>query len=327
MKRTKQPRRVSTSTLINMCLGAVVVLMAVFAYFYLKQRVPGPIKAVVDLTKETLILPPTYKYNIYAPDSSPLNRPMALALDGRGNVYVSDAANNQIQVFTLDGKWVRRWGRFGRLPGQFDFPFGIAVRDNKVYVGDRENGRIQIFTPDGKYLGMIPDRKKHKDLQFIPLGVHAGPDGRLYVTSKDNRVLIFDRDDNLVAEFGRSGPTPGALSYPNGIAVDRQGRIWVADSNNGRVQVFGPDGKQVVLTLTGFSVPQGITIDSRDRVWVADPNQQIIQAYDLNGNLLWTIGERGEGDGQWNFPNAVVSTGDRVFVSDRENARIVVFGF
>lgn len=324
MKRLK---RIKTSTLINACLLTTVVLMGVFGYFYLKQRVPAPIKAVVLTAKEAADVPPSFKRNIYGPGSSPLNRPLMVALDPQGRVFVADSGNNQIQVFSREGKWLRRLGRFGRGSGQFDFPFGLTVRNGKLYVSDRENSRIQIFGLDGTPTGVIPDPKKHGDLRFIPLGLFTGADGRLYVSTKGSQILVFDANDKLEREFGQPGPLPGMLSYPNGLAVDRQSRIWVADSNNGRVQVFSADGKRVIYSLEGLAVPQGITIDEKDRAWVADPLQHKVTAYDMNGKLIWEIGNRGENDGEWNFPAGVAAFGSEIYVVDRENARIVVYGF
>lgn len=326
--QTGPERRVKLSTLVNVLLGMAVALMAVFGYFYLKQQAPKPIKALVDIGVELANVPPRWRANIVPPPSSSLNRPLMVAVDEkRGEVYVADTSNNRIQVFSRDGKWLRRFGRFGRGPGEFDFPYTIAIRNGYLYVADRDNKRIQILQPDGKFVAQIPDPKKHKNLEFVPLGLFAGGDGNLYVTSKDNRVLVFDKDDKLIREFGKGGYLPGQLSYPNGVVVDKAGQIWVTDSNNARIQVFSPDGSRVIRVIEGFTVPQGISIDEKGRIWVADPIQHKVYAYDSNGTLIWTIGERGMDEGQFNFPSGVFAAGKDIYVVDRENARIVVFGF
>lgn len=321
-------KRVKLSTLLNWCLGAALLLLIIFAYFYLRQRVPKPVEAVVDTGRAVLNLPPSYRRTIYGPAGSPLNRPLMAAADPeRGEIYVSDSATAQIHVFSRDGRWLRKFGKPGRGPGEFDFPMGVAVRGDRVYVADRENGRVQILTREGKYLGQIPDPKKHAGISLVPLGVHAGADGHLYVTSKDNRILVFDAQDRLVREFGQGGYLPGQFSYPNAVVVDRRGRIWVADSNNARLQITSPDGRRVEREITGFTVPQGMAVDERGRVWVVDPLQHKLYAYNEEGRLLWELGERGEDDGQFNFPSGVTTLGSEIFVVDRGNSRVVVFGF
>lgn len=328
-ERSRAPRKVRLATVLNVTLGAVIVLMAVFGYFYLRQRVPGPVKVVAGVGRELANLPPAWKRNITGPASSPLNRPLMVTVDDDGLVYVADTSNEQIQVFDRDGRWVRKFGRLGRGPGEFDFPFGLAIRNGRLYVADRENGRIQILEKNGRPVGQIPDPNKHKGLTLVPLGLFAGRDGNLYVSSKDNRILVFDREDKLVRQFGVGGPLPGQLSYPNGLVVDSRGRIWVSDSNNARIQVFSPDGRRVERIIEGFAVPQGIAIDDRDRVWVVDPLQHKLYVYDRDGNAVWDppLGQRGTDNGQWNFPSGVFVKGDEIYVVDRGNSRIVVYGF
>lgn len=321
-------RRVKVSTLLNWCFGAALILIGVFGYFYLKQRAPLPVGAMMDTGRTVLNIPPPFRRTIYGPASSPLNRPLMVAVHTlTGEIYVADTSNNQIQVFARDGMWLRRFGRTGRGPVQFDFPYSLALRGERLYVADRENSRIQILTREGRYLGQIPDPQKNPGLGLVPLGLHAGRDGNLYVTTKDNHVLVFDQNDRLIREFGKGGYLPGQFSYPNAIVLDRRGRLWVSDSNNARVQIISADGQRVERIISGFAVPQGMAIDDNGRVWVADPLQHKLYAYGEDGQFLWEVGDRGEGDGQFNFPSGVATYGSEFFVVDRGNNRVVIFGF
>jgi len=89
------------------------------------------------------------------------------------------------------------------------------------------------------------------------------------------RIARFTRDGAFVAEFGRRGAGPGELRTPHGIAVDRDGRIYVADRENARLQVFGRDG--ALLAIWGnerVGRPWAVTIGPDDFVYVVDGGDQ-----------------------------------------------------
>src|SRR5260370_21376307 len=76
-----------------------------------------------------------------------------MALDGIGNIYVVDSDNNRVQKFNASsGAFVKAWGRYGKLPGQFDGPTSVAIdRNSNVYVTDTGNGRVERFLANGTF--------------------------------------------------------------------------------------------------------------------------------------------------------------------------------
>jgi len=68
------------------------------------------------------------------------------------NIYMVDSAFNRIDVFSYEGKLIRRWGKKGTEPGNFESPHGIAIYQNLVFITDPGNARIQVFTLDGKFV-------------------------------------------------------------------------------------------------------------------------------------------------------------------------------
>ena len=107
------------------------------------------------------------------------NYPHGIAVDAHGHVYVTDPGNGRIQEFTSNGRFLRKWGDFGRDPSEFEDPMDVAVdpQSNDVYVADTHNSRIQKFTSTGQFLASW-GRFGHKFGQFdYPDGVAVDAQG------------------------------------------------------------------------------------------------------------------------------------------------------
>lgn len=237
------------------------------------------------------------------------NLPRTLARDSQGNFYVADTENKRIQKFDTSGKWLHSFGSIGKENGQFAAiaedsvgtgPGGIAVdAKGNIYVADTWNHRIQKFDGEGRFITTwgaflsLTDANsvgdKNIDSKFYgPRGVAVGPDGNVYVTDTGNkRVLIFGEDGKFVRKIDsglsptKTAPSypftqPGELNEPIGIAVDAQGNVYVADTNNKRIQKFDAAGKPV----TQFAIP--------GNDWAPGPYLEPFLAVDGTGNVYAT---------------------------------------
>lgn len=167
-----------------------------------------------------------------------LVRPAGLVLD-HDELFVADAANHRIEVFALDGRPLRRLGRRGVQPGEFNFPTHIAVDPSgHLLVTDALNGRIQVLDRDGTPVRVIGRLGDSSGQLSRPKGVAADPLGHVYVADAlfDN-FQVFDGDGRFLLPVGRTGRRPGEFWLPSGIATSGR-HILVADSYNQRVQVF-----------------------------------------------------------------------------------------
>jgi DNA-binding beta-propeller fold protein YncE len=170
--------------------------------------------------------------------------PAAIAIDAKGNLYISDEALQRISIFDAQGRFLAKWGVKGNAAGKFDRPAGMTFDlDQHLLVVDGLNNRIQRYTTDGRFLGQW-GQGGHGPGEFnLPWGIAVDRAGDVYVADwRNDRLQKFDAQGKFLASFGASGRGDGEFSRPAGVAVDAEGIIYVADWGNERVQVLSPDG-------------------------------------------------------------------------------------
>ena len=162
-----------------------------------------------------------------------------------------------------------------------------------------------------------------------PYGLTQDSQGRLIVADPGQRVVhIFDFERRKYKSLrgGRRQP----FRSPIGVAVDAADNIYVSDSVRARIYVFNKKGKFLRALgdprrSAGFGRPTGIAIDTARRlIYLADALRHQVLVLDLGGALLKTIGRRGRGSGEFNYPTALALDGDHLYVVDAMNFRIQV---
>jgi len=260
--------------------------------------------------------------------------PHHAAIDGSGNIYVTDTLNNRIVKLDSSGRLIAEWGGAGSGNGQLREPYGIAI-DQKggVYVADTGNHRIQKFSSDGSYLfewGI----QGIGDGQFNnPVGIAISPDGNVYVAEWSNsRIQKFDPNGAYLAEWGSYGYGNGQFRNPIGIAIDRNGDVYVTETEGNRVQKFDSDGAYLaewgsIGNGNGqFDYPRSIAIDGNGKVYIGDSNNHRIQVFSANGTYLEQWGSLGDGSGQFRSPGGIALDGSgNIYVVDSGNGRIQKF--
>ncbi len=253
------------------------------------------------------------------------------------------------------------FGREGPAEGELQDPRGIAVsQDGSVYVADSGNHRIQLFSADGTFkdtwgFRSVADQETGAALGFNePWDVALAEDGHVYVADTWNhRIVKLDEEGDVVTWWGRFGQAePGdgaagrALFYgPRGVAVApfappgettdvtaESPLIYVADTGNKRVQVFGADGDFASQWGGGgteegqLDEPVGIALGPEGDIYVADTWNRRIQVFSAAGDFLreWPI--RGWDSGiPEEKPYLAVDDQGHVYVTDPGRYRVLVF--
>lgn len=208
---------------------------------------------------------------------------VAVATDAQDWVYVFNRGEHPVIVFDRDGAFIRSWGE-----GLFARPHGICIGpDGAVYCTDDLDHTVRKFNPEGRLLltlgtSGIPSDTGATSVDYrtilragppfhYPTNVALAPDAELYVSDGygNARVHKFSTAGRLLFSWGEPGNGPGQFHVPHGIAVDRHGTVYVADRENSRIQLFGPDGA-FHSEWTDVARPCQVFIDSVENVYVAE---------------------------------------------------------
>lgn len=239
----------------------------------------GPFDLALDASGRLLVTdPPSYCVlsldEAYKPDfgfggpgaaAGKMNFPKGIAVDGNGLVYVADCNNCRVQIFSPTGEFLRVIGSIGSIGGTFANPQGVhADAEGRLLVADTRNHRIQIFR-GSDLVAVIGDLGDGEDQFRLPTACVTGPEGDIFVLdSKHCLVKVFGKDLKFRRCFGGVGSAPGLLNLPQGMTLDDRGHLWIADTNNHRLQEFTLEGTLVsVLGRHGrgpgeFDGPTGV---------------------------------------------------------------------
>ncbi|MCL4396331.1 MAG: hypothetical protein M1482_16280 [Chloroflexi bacterium] len=232
--------------------------------------------------------------------------PVDVFVDHDGRIAVVDYNNDRVQLILPDGTFVCKWTGFNK-------PEKVAQDSAKnYYVADTDNGRVvRLASCGGQGVAWSAG---------WPRGVGVGPDDSVYVADWNGQVHKYDSSGNVVTSWGTSGSVNvggaleavrldaagnlyvisgntvvklksdgnrltswGAFNFPQDVFVDQSNNVFVADSNNNRVQKFSNDG--VLLATIGqgdLYAPNGVSVDSKGNLYVADTGHNRVAIFAPN---------------------------------------------
>ena len=208
--------------------------------------------------------------------------------DVDGNIWVVERCGQNscvgrdgfapIHMYDANGRWVRSFGE-----GMLVFPHGIYVDfDGNVWVtdggaeGDRGH-QVFKFSPEGSVLMTLGEAGLAgggSDRFNAPTDVVVALNGDVFVADGhtadgNNRIVKFSRDGRFILSWGMTGSGPGEFLVPHALAIDSQGRIFVGDRDNNRIQIFDQDGELLEEWLA-FGRPSGLFVSADDTIYVSD---------------------------------------------------------
>ena len=207
------------------------------------------------------------------PAGQSLGTVSAIATDSQDRVYAFQRAEPPVVIFDRNGEFLSSWGN-----GNFVDPHGLFIKDDIVYVTDREGSTAMRYTLDGKPLQIIGTLGEYSDTGCEVTGAvcprSAGPfnyitemvphpSGDLYISDgyRNARVHRFSKDGTLVSSWGEPGKGgPNEFHLPHSLVVGQDGRIYLCDRENSRIQVFSAEGEYITM-WTDMQRPLDISQD------------------------------------------------------------------
>jgi DNA-binding beta-propeller fold protein YncE len=264
-----------------------------------------------------------------------MGAPASVAFDSKGHMFVLTRGEKAFFEFDRDGAFVRAFG--DRL---FTRAHGLYIdRDDDLWATDVSGHVVLKLSPQGDVLLTLGTKGEAGEWNEAtgsrkldqPNDVAIGANGDVFVVQGhtpgpkgDPRVLKFDKNGRFVKSWGGKGAGPGQFQVAHAIAIDREGRLWVADRENQRIEIFTPDGA-FVREIHYAGLPCDLDIGRRSIFMVNGFAGQLLEL-DLRGNVLAALGKPGSGPGEFGEAHMVgVSRKGEVFVADTVNATLTKF--
>lgn len=257
------------------------------------------------------------------------NKPRSVGVDGDDNIYVVDLTG-RVQKFSPDGGYLLGWQMpetdKGKAKGMCTGLDGniilIEPHYTRVNHFDREGGLVHQWGENGREVGQL----------IFPRGIAVAPDGAIWISeySFAERLQKFaPGGTNVLFSIGEPGAGPRQFNRAEGLGINEEGQVFVADSCNHRIQIFSADGEFLreygrAGSLPGeMSYPYDIRIDADGRQIVCEFGNSRIQVFDSEDEVVEIIGEAGSEPGRFSNPWSIaLDSKGNLIVADSMNHRV-----
>lgn len=208
-----------------------------------------------------------------------------VATDSNDRVYVFNRSEHPLIVYDRDGHFLGSWGE-----GVFTRPHGITITGDVVYAADDSDHTVRKFTLDGKLLMTMGTLNVPSDTGYRsdqpaslttiersagpfnrPTRLSVAPNGDLYVADGygNARIHQFTAEGQLIRSWGAPGSGPSQFNLPHSVWVHTDGRVFVCDRENDRIQIFDLEGRHLD-TWTNVTRPGDLYIDADENVYIGE---------------------------------------------------------
>lgn len=262
-------------------------------------------------------------------DSMFLHRPISVAVDEQGTVFVGDFG---LGIVGMDLVAHKMW-RFADVSQKsLTTPAGVAVDSKFVYATDANTNTFATFDKQGHFIQSLSLNDGIKR----PVGVAVDEARNLVVmvNGGENTVLLFDRSLKLIKKIGSRGDKVGQFNFPTFCCMVPKIGFAISDTGNFRIQIFDYAGKylrsfgKVGDTSGTFSRPKGVAVDPDGNLYVVDSTFSNFQVFQLDGQVLTHVGQGGADKAMFQVPTGIAIGRDgAIYVADEINARIQRFQY
>jgi DNA-binding beta-propeller fold protein YncE len=256
---------------------------------------------------------------------------IADAVDGHGNLWVTDYGNNRVQEFSSTGQFIAAYGSVGSGHGQFSGPTGITINQStgNVYVGDCANSRIEELNSTGEYVRTFGSAGSEPGQMGCPHGVKVDPSGNVWVADPEhNRIEEFSATGSFIATYGTKGSGEGQFNFPNSLTFSG-GNIYVVDTENQRIEELSSTGKYIRqfgaegIGSGEFLEAADIATDPAGNIYVLDTVDDRVQEFSASGTFLAKFASAGSGEGQLGGADGMaINAAGTAYIVDTANSRI-----
>ncbi|MDX2250241.1 MAG: kelch repeat-containing protein [Bacteroidia bacterium] len=259
-------------------------------------------------------------------------QPTGVAVNSRGHVFVFNKGFRQLEEFDAHGSFVRSLGQ-----GLFKDPHGLRIdKEDNIWTTDLESHVVIKLSPEGRVLMVLGqnntsglyDSVRQRVLFFKPADIAFSENGDLYIADGygNSRMVRLDKSGNLIRAWGKKGGGQGDFDNPHNVVIPPNGRVYVADRNNRRIQVFNANG-DFIAAWTHLGKPWGLTLSPDNHIYMTDGDVEKILKLDLEGNIKGII-HCGPGTqlGQMHAAHGIASGPDGgIYVTEVLNWRVQKF--
>ena len=225
----------------------------------------------------------------------------AVGVDSKNQVYTFTRTDHPMMVFDSDGNFLRSWGE-----GILNDAHGLCFdAEDNMYFVDRSSQVVMKFTADGRKVFELGNRDQASDTGYTqenrtvtraggpfhhPTDIAMSATGEFYVSDGYRNCCVhkFSADGTLLFSWGEPGEGPGQFRLPHSV-WEAKGRVYVADRENNRIQIFTPQGEFLDI-WPGLLRPCDIFVDDNDIMYVPELEGRVT-LLNLEGTVLTRIGD------------------------------------
>ena len=255
-----------------------------------------------------------------------LGEPTDIAINGRGEIYVLDASDGLIKIYSAQGRYLKHLVRDGKA-------LAFSMAKEGVYIADKDALAVSRYDFNDKLDYSFGSKGEGRGLFKTVAGLVAGKDRQVYVgDSKKSVINIFHAERGVGLDVIPKAASRASIKMMGAIPVSVSKLIW-----DGKDLLYGVDSeKKSIIRIRNGAVdgeikvkdlaPIAVALDKNNSLWVLDKNERRVVKIDESGKILDSVGSKGSKKGQLDDPTdiAIAHNGD-IYIADQGNNWVQVF--